>query len=156
LQQDILPSYHVDDFDLFVDFCKLPSLNDVTVIKEREFSRSPIADGAIDQYLDKGFLKAHRTRIDKVTFGPGTDQSTRWGRHDGHEFVLVLKGSVNCEFALDSGAEKKTFTIEAGDAVAFPSALFHRFVNASTSESAELVAARPSRSGIAANKSSED
>jgi quercetin dioxygenase-like cupin family protein len=155
LVEDILPSYHIDDVDVFIDFCLPPSLDDVTVIKANDFTTSPIADGAIDQYLNTGFLKSHRTRIDKVTFQPGRTQSTPWGPHDGHEFVLVLRGEVVCEFAVQDSGDKKEFKIAAGSAIAFPSALYHRFYNASDSEGAELVAARPSRSGIAARKPHE-
>ena len=156
LEESILPAYRIDDFDIFVDFCRPPSLDDVTEIDAKSFTASPIAlDGAIDQYLNKGFLKAHRTRIDKVTFRQGKGQTTPWGAHDGHEFVLVLQGSVNCEFAVTADGPRKSYTISEGGAIAFPSALFHKFSNASDSEPAVLVAARPSHSGIAANKTSE-
>jgi len=152
LIQDIFPSYRIDDIDVFIDFCRHPGLEDVTVIKAEEFTRSPIADGAIDQYLNRGFLKSHRTRIDKVTFPKGKAPGTSWGSHDGHEFVLVLRGAVTCEFAVEVSGEKLIRTIAAGDAVAFPSALYHKFFNASETEEAELVAARPSRSGTADKK----
>ncbi|MBU6402071.1 MAG: hypothetical protein KGS61_17270, partial [Verrucomicrobia bacterium] len=75
---------------------------------------------------------------------------TPWGRHDGHEFVFVARGQVFCEFATSKDGERKRYSLERGMAIAFHSALFHSFCNASDSEEAELVAAKPSHSDTAA------
>jgi hypothetical protein len=156
LVEVILPAYEIDDFDVFVDFCHPPSLTDIAVINTVDFTKSPIAPGTVAEYLTAGFLKDHRTRIDRVTFAANASEPTPWGRHDGHEFLLVLKGAVVCEFADREHDERKKYTLTTGMAVAFPSSLFHQVSNANKSEAAEIVAARPSRSGPAPTKQSRD
>ena len=152
LVEQILPAYHIEDFDTFIDFCRVPSCDDITVINKDDFGKNPIAPGTIARSIGIDFLGNHRTRIDRVTFSPGTKKPTRWAPHDGHEFVVVLKGSVTCEFAVEEHGEIKAFTLDTDMAIMFPSALYHRFYNASNDVEAELVAAKPSFSGTAAAK----
>lgn len=156
LVEKILPAYRVEDFDLFIDFCGKPTLADVVIIPADHFTPFHITDHTIDYIVATDLVERTRTRIDRIKFGPGTNQVTRWGAHGGHEFVLVLQGSVTCHFAEDNDVEHaKPYRLEAGMAISFPSRLFHKFANASESEGAELVAAKPSRSGVAGRKAND-
>lgn len=155
LVEDIFPAYEVEDFDLFYDFCGKPKLSDVVLLKAQDFTPLSISERSIDIFTASAKLKNIRTRIDRIKFAPGKDQVTHWGPHAGHEFVYVLKGNVVCcvsEGRDENGAERHELT--AGMAIAFPSRLFHKFVN-NSDEEAELVAAKPSGSGIAGYKSHE-
>ena len=105
-------------------------------------------------FVAEDFLGEHRTRIDRVEFQAGTNSVTRWNNHDGHEFVLILKGTVECEFAVGKNDARIQHTLSSGDAIAFPSGLYHRFWNASAEQEAMLVAAKPSNSRSAAFKKS--
>ncbi len=145
LVEDILPAYEIHDFDTFLDSCRCPSLDDVTVIPANSFTRSEIREGVRDFYVTKAFLEKsqHRTRIDRVVFSAGKQNTTDWGNHNGHEFVLVLKGVVTCEFAVNKRDCRQPHTLTTGMAVVFPSSIFHRFANASDTEEAVLVVAKP-------------
>jgi hypothetical protein len=152
LVNDILPAYQIEDFDTFVDYCRQPSLNDVVVIQASEFGHNPMAPGTVSHAVARAFLKEHRTRIDRVTFAAGAPESTSWAPHLGHEFVLVLKGTIKCEFAVGEFDDRREVTLTDGMAVVFNSALFHRFSNGDNSRDAEIVVAKPTHAGTAADK----
>lgn len=113
LIEDILPAYQIPNFDTFLDFCRPPSIEDVTVIEAGQFTPARLSDGVTDYFVAKPFLEKgqHRTRIDRVVFAPGKSNITTWGRHEGHEFVLVLEGAVDCEFAVDEDAPRKRHSL---------------------------------------------
>lgn len=154
LVEDVLPAYRIDDFDTFIDYCIPPTLADITVIEDAHFGAIPIAPGITNKAVGLGFLNNHRTRIDRVEFsGKAPAEPTSWAPHNGHEFVLVLEGSVVCELAANEhDTERFTRTLTEGQAIAFHSGLYHRFSNASETNRAKLVAAKPSHSRTAATK----
>lgn len=145
LVEDILPAYQILDFDTFLDFCRGPSVEDVTFISADQFTPGHLSEGVDDFFVARPFLekRQHRTRIDKVIFRPGKTNVTKWGCHNGHEFVLVVKGAVVCEFAVNKKDTPLTRTLTTDMAVVFTSSLFHRFGNASDTDDAVLVVAKP-------------
>lgn len=152
LCEDILPAYGIEDFDTFIDYCQLPSMDDITVIEAADFARNPILHETICWFVRPNFLKNHRTRIDRVSFLPGKAKPTPWGAHYGHEFVLVLEGAVKCEFAMQPTGPRQTYTLTKGMAIAFHSQVFHCFYNDSETATAELVVAKPTHGGTADGK----
>lgn len=146
LVKDILPAYGVADFDTFLDFCRGPSLADIRIIQTDDFSSSRITKGILDLHVSPDVLGPSRTRIDWITLEPGSE--TSWGAHDGHEFVLVLVGTVKCEFASEEKGPRQEHMLTRGMAVAFPGALFHRFLNPAQ-KPAKVVSGRPAHSGTA-------
>lgn len=128
-----------------MDFCRVPSLEDITLISAEQFTSGHLSEGVEDRFVAHSYLKRreHRTHIDTVIFGPGKKNATPWGHHNGHEFVLVLKGKIFCEFAVEKHEKGKHFFLETGMAIVFPSSLYHIFGNTSDSEEAILVVGKP-------------
>jgi hypothetical protein len=152
LVEDILPAYHISDFDTFIDFCLPPSLEQISVFTETDFGNNPIVRGIVVRSVSVGYLNQHRTRLDSVTFAPGQKPQTAWAAHAGHEFLFVQKGAIVCEFAMKEKDDRKREVVKAGMAIAFPSSLFHSCSNYSDSEPAELMVAKPSYSEAAGLK----
>jgi mannose-6-phosphate isomerase-like protein (cupin superfamily) len=145
LVEDILPAYGIDDigdFDLFLDYCVNSSLDTIVHIKDKDRGEVPFR-GTREYLTNPDALLGNRTRISVIEVEPG--QSTLWQRHEGHEYLMISKGTVFAEFAETLEGTKKTFTLKTYDAIAFPSALYHRFENRGSSL-AELIVARPTKS----------
>lgn len=145
--EEILPAYGIEDvtdFDLFLDYCFDHSLASIAVIKAKDIIDVKNLNGTREYLIHPDLLKGNRARISIITIE--RNGSTVWQNHEGHEFLRISKGSIKAEFAeKETGGRKKTFLLEKGDALAFPSALYHCFANIGEDE-AELTIARPTKS----------
>jgi hypothetical protein len=133
----------VRDFDLFIDYCREVSLEDVVVVKPHDRKGLAGALRGYDSLVPAEILGGNRTRLD--IFRWLKDVGSVWGAHEGHEFVHVLNGILMCEFGLDDTAERKQYKLAKGDGIAFPSMLKHRFWNPGPKR-VEFAVARPTGS----------
>jgi hypothetical protein len=152
LVKTVLPTYKIEDVDIFLDYCRVPRVSEIAVIEAIKFLPSLLEIGIESKHVNPDCLGENRTRIDVVSLKARTTSGTPWTRHDGHEFVLVLIGKVACEFAEESDGERTLHTLTKGMAIAFNSGLYHRFLNP-FDEDAEVVAAKPTFGGIAGRNS---
>ncbi|MEW6156554.1 MAG: cupin domain-containing protein [Verrucomicrobiota bacterium] len=145
LVNDILPAYGISDvrdFDLFIDFCRGYDLSDVNVIHERS-NLKHAAEGTEEFLVDPDDLPRNRSRISVIRIKPG--MKTTWQCHEGHEYVMVSKGTLKAEFGIADDGRRDTYELKEGAGVAFPSMLHHSFHNIGEKE-AEIIVARPTKS----------
>ncbi len=145
LFQVIFPAYgiaEISDFDLFLDYCFAHSLKSIVIIRVKDRDIHNL-HGTKEHLVAPNKLADNRSRISIIEIDSG--KSTVWQNHTGHEFLMVSKGTVHAEFAETSDGEKESFVLKKGDAVAFPSVLYHRFSNPEKRK-AELTIARPTKS----------
>jgi len=158
----LLKAHGIDDWDLFVDYCKDPKLLEPRFITGKEFSERKVTVGGYQEMVLMGVgsnLLSHcRTRVDELKWPKGHD--TGWQRHDGHEYMLIVKGNVQCwfrEYMIDSENERtedppgelwgytgydRTRNPDKAFGVVFSAHLEHRFLNVGA-DSAEVLVGRP-------------
>ena len=144
LRNGVLPAYGIKDIDEFFDSCNAPTRSDVAFIDASKLSKRTLPYGAIT-VPEEDFSKGNRTRIDVLEINPG--ESTPFGKHAGHEHILVLEGEIICQFSeKKDDPEKLVYAVKEGGRIAFPSLLFHGVTNASKEKRAVLIVARPTYS----------
>lgn len=157
--EDICPAYEIRDLDVFLDFARLcedgfceeeldgsrlvlkqKALDEIVVVKKR--TDQAIFDVNV-KFSAPGTLGRNRSRIDEMTLPAG--HRTTWNAHGGHEYLMVLAGKVRCFFGLMDNRKEEPddhCELSAGEAVAFPSVIFHAVENIGT-ETATILVARP-------------
>jgi quercetin dioxygenase-like cupin family protein len=126
-----------NDADLFFDFCMTATLEDIALVQKKITGEQ----GFQTVQADADQLRANRTRIDIFKWVKGS--ASAWGKHDGHEYLYVISGLLESQFA-ETGkvqeSDRRKVLLNAGDGIAFPSQLFHTII---AKEDSEFAVARP-------------
>ena len=124
------------DVDLFLDYCLTPTLNDITIGTKKVIEIA----GTKTIRSESESLGRNRTRLDYFKWSAGSESP--WGQHDGHEYLYVVKGHLEGQFAATDVPEpqRQVIQLEQGSGIAFPSRLFHRIIAKADSE---IAVARP-------------
>ena len=145
LFQTVLPAYGIEtvnDFDLFLDRLFGMSNTEARVFKRDGISEIR-AEHVTTHQVDPRGLFPHRTRVDVHTIRAG--QQTQWRSHGGHEYVLVLDGTVDCEVSETEHGVRTTHSLRQGEIIALPNFVWHTIRNSGRGD-ARVAVARPSKS----------
>ena len=141
LVEGICPAYEIKDFDHFILMycCRRARLSDVHHISAKQLNID-FAEFDIERRFAKPRqLGGHPIRIDQVGVPKGKKSIMR--SHEGHNYLMVITGKVRFSYAQAKDDKPETITLSAGDAVTYPTTIFHQIE--ALKEDAQLVVARP-------------
>jgi len=129
---------------IFFEYCRTPSLDDVIYEQKDAWckdvpSDEDGADGCEVYFLQKSIKESCPVRVDHVQIKAGG--STGWGPHDGYEFIYVSEAKL-LRFTIGESEDEslaKTYDVTDGEAIAFPSSLWHRIENLGGSQASLAV-----------------
>jgi transcriptional regulator with XRE-family HTH domain len=99
----------------------LADAEDLYVVRHDRRASVPIKGGVRWERLSPGSLGD--IEFLELDYAPRAESDDGLYRHPGMEMVLVLEGTFEIHLGFDR------FRLEAGDSIAFPSSLPHRYVN---------------------------
>jgi quercetin dioxygenase-like cupin family protein len=152
LIEDILPAYNIQYFDAFFLGHWSPRYHGLSEVRHLragdEISHQKQYGGTTRFGVgDAMFCGQVPVRIDRFIVPRGTKSDTI--RHSGYNYLLVTKGEVSCELTeAETGGKGKSkcFDLKTGDALLFPTTLWHS-IKAVGNNDAEFVVAVPTWAG---------
>jgi len=148
LIEGIFPAYEIHSIDRFLlGYCppRLHGLSEVQHLREGRQIRSEERYGGTVRHgiSDPKFLGRVPIRVDRFVIPKGKKSETI--RHSGYNYLLVIRGSVRCHLEEEDGGKsnQKPYDLKSGDALLFPTKLWHSIEATGVEDEAEFVVASP-------------
>jgi quercetin dioxygenase-like cupin family protein len=149
--EDVFHAYEIGDLDRFIlGSCppRLQGLSEVQHLRQgngKEVGQIGPAQeygGAIRYGIsDTRFLGRIPIRVDRFVIPKGRKSDTI--QHSGYNYLLVTKGRVRCHLQEEESGKSEAPILETGEALLFPTKLWHSIEAIGKEETAEFIVAAP-------------